>query len=180
MVWLRPWSSVFCWRLPQSGWSRSSTTFTPNGRKSFPVFCSNEGKGINQQVVLGSLGLVPRQEKILQRKLAKTQKKDGLFTTILILEAAPGFEPGNRGFADRCLTTWLCRHEIDGFVKSPPPLRGPGLRGRAFYFTVWCDNLLRDHQNWSGKRDLNPRLQPWQGCTLPLSYSRSIFFRIKK
>jgi hypothetical protein len=27
---------------------------------------------------------------------------------------------------------------------------------------------------WSGKRDLNPRLQPWQGCTLPLSYSRNI------
>ncbi len=26
---------------------------------------------------------------------------------------------------------------------------------------------------WSGKRDLNSRLQPWQGCTLPLSYSRS-------
>ncbi len=42
------------------------------------------------------------------------------------------------GFADLCLTTWLCRHLF-----------------------------------WSGKRDLNPRLQPWQGCTLPLSYSRS-------
>ena len=26
---------------------------------------------------------------------------------------------------------------------------------------------------WSGRRDLNPRRQPWQGCTLPLSYSRS-------
>ena len=26
---------------------------------------------------------------------------------------------------------------------------------------------------WSGRRDLNSRLQPWQGCTLPLSYSRS-------
>src|SRR6185295_5129493 len=26
---------------------------------------------------------------------------------------------------------------------------------------------------WSGKRESNPRLQPWQGCTLPLSYSRS-------
>ena len=25
---------------------------------------------------------------------------------------------------------------------------------------------------WSWRRDLNPRLQPWQGCTLPLSYSR--------
>src|SRR3989442_12843922 len=26
---------------------------------------------------------------------------------------------------------------------------------------------------WSGRRDLNPRLRPWQGRTLPLSYSRS-------
>src|SRR5437588_7934963 len=28
---------------------------------------------------------------------------------------------------------------------------------------------------WSGRRDLNPRLRPWQGRTLPLSYSRSGF-----
>ena len=27
-------------------------------------------------------------------------------------------------------------------------------------------------QYWSGKRDSNPRLRPWQGRTLPLSYSR--------
>ena len=26
------------------------------------------------------------------------------------MEATPGFEPGNEGFADPCLTTWLCRH----------------------------------------------------------------------
>ena len=25
------------------------------------------------------------------------------------MEATPGFEPGNQGFADPCLTTWLCR-----------------------------------------------------------------------
>ena len=25
---------------------------------------------------------------------------------------------------------------------------------------------------WSGRRDLNPRHLPWQGSTLPLSYSR--------
>ncbi len=27
---------------------------------------------------------------------------------------------------------------------------------------------------WSGKRDSNSRRQPWQGCTLPLSYSRDV------
>src|SRR5262249_55144903 len=26
---------------------------------------------------------------------------------------------------------------------------------------------------WSGRRDLNPRRPPWQGGTLPLSYSRN-------
>ncbi|SLM30837.1 conserved hypothetical protein [Desulfamplus magnetovallimortis] len=31
----------------------------------------------------------------------------------------------------------------------------------------------RKREMWSGKRDLNPRLRPWQGRTLPLSYSRS-------
>ena len=30
----------------------------------------------------------------------------------------------------------------------------------------------RASRNWSGRRDLNPRLRPWQGRTLPLSYSR--------
>ncbi len=28
-------------------------------------------------------------------------------------------------------------------------------------------------KNWSGRRDSNPRPQPWQGCALPLSYTRS-------
>ena len=27
---------------------------------------------------------------------------------------------------------------------------------------------------WSGRRDSNPRPQPWQGCALPLSYARDI------
>ena len=30
------------------------------------------------------------------------------------LEAATGFEPMNSGFADRCLTTWLCRLKKNG------------------------------------------------------------------
>ena len=28
------------------------------------------------------------------------------------LEVTPGFEPGNESFADSCLTTWLCHHEV--------------------------------------------------------------------
>src|SRR5262245_2547397 len=32
----------------------------------------------------------------------------------------------------------------------------------------------RGSEGWSGKRDSNPRLRPWQGRTLPLSYSRSL------
>src|SRR6201987_4063182 len=27
-------------------------------------------------------------------------------------------------------------------------------------------------ENWSGRWDSNPRPQPWQGCALPLSYTR--------
>jgi hypothetical protein len=34
------------------------------------------------------------------------------------------------------------------------------------------DDLSSLINKWSGRRDLNPRLQPWQGCTLPLSHSR--------
>ena len=70
------------------------------------------------------------------------QAADSTCNPLFLLEAAIGFEPMNNGFADRRLTTWLCRL-------------------------------------WSGKRDLNPRLQPWQGCTLPLSYSRINSFNVK-
>ncbi|MEY3090392.1 MAG: hypothetical protein RL113_708 [Pseudomonadota bacterium] len=34
-------------------------------------------------------------------------------------------------------------------------------------------NKKIDEMNlWSGRRDSNPRPQPWQGCALPLSYAR--------
>ena len=39
------------------------------------------------------------------------------------LEVTPGFEPGNQGFADPCLTAWLCRrknqmHRADDLIKA--------------------------------------------------------------
>ena len=38
------------------------------------------------------------------------EKNDLLKASRLFLEAPPGFEPGDRGVADLCLTTWPWRH----------------------------------------------------------------------
>ena len=32
------------------------------------------------------------------------------------MEVTPGFEPGNEGFADPCLTTWLCHRTVSPLV----------------------------------------------------------------
>ncbi len=37
-------------------------------------------------------------------------KRKTRFSVSFFLEVTPGFEPGNEGFADPCLTTWLCHH----------------------------------------------------------------------
>ena len=41
------------------------------------------------------------------------------------------------------------------------------LKGRPYH----SDSL---EKIWSGRRDSNPRHQPWQGCALPLSYARPL------
>ena len=37
----------------------------------------------------------------------------GVQADLINLEAPPRFEPGNKGFADPCLTTWLWRHTAE-------------------------------------------------------------------
>ena len=59
-----------------------------------------------------------------------------------IMEVTPRFELGNEGFADPCLTTWLCHH-----------IRETAFSGR---FSVW-----------SGRRGSNSLPRPWQGRALP-------------
>ena len=51
------------------------------------------------------------------------------------------------------------------------PLTGisPALRGAC---ACGCRSGLTWMKRWSGRRDSNPRPQPWQGCALPLSYAR--------
>ena len=55
---------------------------------------------------------------------------------VAIMEVPPGFEPGNKSFADFCLTAWRW-YQIGMFAMSQPTL---------------CQISL-----WSGRRDSNPR-----------------------
>ena len=54
--------------------------------------------------------------------------------------------------------------------REPPQSGGPSAQ-RAWGMSKGAPRARS--LNWSGKRDSNPRLRPWQGRTLPLSYSRS-------
>ena len=79
----------------------------------------------------------------------------------LELEAPPGFEPG-----------------VEVLQTSALPLGDGADRARnterASRARVTLQQLTTESsEEWSGKRDSNPRLRPWQGRTLPLSYSRS-------
>ena len=57
-----------------------------------------------------------------------------------------------------------------------PSASTPAVRraiGRATALrSAWATVAACRSEGWSGKRDSNPRLRPWQGRTLPLSYSR--------
>ena len=43
--------------------------------------------------------------------VASSKQKRHALRTVFVLEAPPGIGPGNKGFADLCLTTWLWRRE---------------------------------------------------------------------
>ena len=45
-----------------------------------------------------------------EERIVKNTKKKKPLTRLFFLEAPPGIGPGNKGFADLCLTAWLwCR-----------------------------------------------------------------------
>ena len=50
----------------------------------------------------------------------------------------------------------------------------PPWAGRSTGSTEALTMVRRAHRTESGRRDLNPRRPPWQGGTLPLSYSREL------
>src|SRR5262252_3815230 len=106
------------------------------------------------------------------------------------LEAPPGFEPGVEVLQTSALPLGdgafqLTAEKTDGSVSGPGDPNDSVQRGgeekssslavRRRAFGASAGQLLPASlsKSWSGKRDSNPRLRPWQGRTLPLSYSRS-------
>src|ERR1700761_740054 len=86
-------------------------------------------------------------------------QNDGCRAMLLrILEARVGIEPTHKGFADLSLTTWVPR--LGWAIEIPP---------------CWIVGEVYRRQDfiWSGRPGSNRRHLPWQGSTLPLSYSRS-------
>ena len=61
---------------------------------------------------IGAQGFQKLVRPKIRKKTPLTQKKNpqSLAALGIHLEVTPGFEPGNQGFADPCLTTWLCHH----------------------------------------------------------------------
>ena len=50
------------------------------------------------------------------------------------MEVTPGFEPGNEGFADPCLTTWLCHRMTER--TEVPSVFGAGDEARTRYLDL--------------------------------------------
>ena len=92
---------------------------------------------------------------------------------------------GVHGFAGRCMTTLPPRHccpnpmgwlnRCAAQSRNLKAKKGKRISAKAheFHTMALCERI-HFPCNWSGKRGSNSRPQPWQGCALPLSYSREI------
>ena len=94
----------------------------------------------------------PRRDRIASRDGAKYLKKApylaaaklaAMWITPETLEAPPGFEPGNKGFAGLCLTAWLRRLKKEGLHVlsdglTPLPKRETGLEPATPTLARWC------------------------------------------
>ena len=54
-------------------------------------------------------------EKARKRLMRLAFRQTHLYR-LVNMEVTPGFEPGNEGFADPCLTTWLCHRTVSPLV----------------------------------------------------------------
>ena len=106
------------YRLPprNSPGSQFSLQAQNTKRKSTPMECSFVGET--------SPGRRQAAYRQVRSALWVQCKKDIPWDVFFALEASPGIGPGNKGFADLCLTAWLRRLIITGtnFIHSYPCL----------------------------------------------------------
>ena len=67
-----------------------------------------------------------------KQNISGYNKKAPTNVSAFFLEVTPGFEPGNQGFADPRLTTWLCHHMGTGAFLLLP-FYGAGDEARTRY-----------------------------------------------
>ena len=67
-------------------------------------------------------------------------------------------------------SSFLYQHDTRSGVASFPAANVK--KSPTSYSRSGLEDVRENVNLWSGRRELNPRRQPWQGCTLPLSYSR--------
>ena len=118
------------------------------------------------------------------------KKKDTLSACLSFLEVTPGFEPGNEGFADPCLTTWLC-HQLYSIIcglfgKVHPFLKkydahtvcvgiasGAGNEARTRYLHLGKVALYQMSyaRRWCPEPESNQRHEDFQSSALPTELS---------
>ena len=125
------------------------------------------------------------------------KKKDTPFSVSFFLEATPGFEPGNEGFADPCLTTWLCHQSCFILCRGKEKMTtwniqlfhvvsgaGDGARTRYLhlgkvalyqmsYARIW-HSPIKDWTVWCLRSESNQRHEDFQSSALPTELQRHI------
>ena len=83
------------------------------------------------------------------------------------VEVPPGFEPGNKGFADLRLTAWLWHRVWSGRRDSDsrhPPWQG-GTLPLSYYRTLWCLGAELNHRHGDFQSPALPTELPRQMAT---------------
>ena len=92
------------------------------------------------------------------------------------MEVTPGFEPGNQGFADPRLTTWLCHHFEKDALSSASFSFGADDEARTRYLHLGKVALYQMSyaRRWCPEPESNQRHEDFQSSALPTELQRQI------